>query len=170
MSEEILGSAYSLGVLLNDSATFRTSTRVLRSTLLASALFTLIVSPLDAQVAEVPSVVTEGLDLLIENKRTAAVAVWGRSWTDADTTRSSTLIKSLDDLDRLLGGVQGYDLVKSFEVGPSVLNLYLIVRYEKQPLFAFFALYRPKSEWQVNAVTWNTDAAAVFPSSLLTPR
>ncbi|HET8772055.1 MAG TPA: Fic family protein [Gemmatimonadaceae bacterium] len=106
---------------------------------------------------------------LIRN-HTAAVAVWGRSWTDADTTRSSTLIKSLDDLDRLLGGVQGYDLVKSFEVGPSVLNLYLIVRYEKQPLFAFFALYRPKSEWQVNAVTWNTDAAAVFPSSLLTPR
>lgn len=164
-----MGSAYSLVVPLNSSATFGNSARVLRSILLASALITLIVSPIDAQATEIPSVVTEGLDLLIENKRTAAVAHWSRSWTDADTARSSTLIESLDDLDRLLGVVQGYDLVKSFEVGPSILNLYLIVRYEKQPLFAFFALYRPKSEWQVNAVSWNTDAAAVFPSSLLTP-
>lgn len=138
---------------------------------LVVALTLVVMCPLGsrAQGPSIPAVVTEGLDLLIADQRADAVAAWGRTWSGADTAQKATLRASLEELSGLLGRPHAYDLVRTFEIGPNVRRLYMIIRYDKQPLFAFFLVYRPSEEWQVNAVRWNTDATAVFPSTLVSP-
>lgn len=135
----------------------------------AVLLLASVVQPARAQTPTLPTVVSEGLDLLVADKRSEAVAAWGRVWTGADTVQAATLRASLEEIGGLMGRARGYDLVRAFEIGENVRHLYVIIRYDKQPLYAFFLVYRPAREWQVNAVRWNTDAAAVFPTSLISP-
>ncbi len=143
-----------------------------------SALFPLVLAasigfapfePAHAQAPEIPAVVKQGLDSLVAGNRVAAVSLWGRAWTGADTSQAVTLLNSLDQVGELLGQPQGYDLVQQFDVGPNVRHVYIVVRYNKQPLYAYFVAYRPMRDWQVVSVLWNTDPTKVFPNSLLVP-
>jgi hypothetical protein len=149
------------------------SLRAIRALSIRTGAMLLIVSSvpatMSAQEPAVPTVVAEGLDLLVAGRPADAVARWGRAWTGADTAQAATLLSSLEDLGELLGRVHGFDLVEAFEIGPNISRLYIVIRYDKQPLYAFFFVYRPRREWQVNAVRWNTDATAVFPASLTSP-
>lgn len=122
-----------------------------------------------AQPSAIPPAVAQGLDSLIAGRNAAAVAVWGRAWTGSDTTQVATLLTSLEQIDELLGQATGYDLVKLFDIGPNLRQVYIVIRYDKQPLYARFLAYRPAREWKVNSVDWNTDATKVFPGSLLAP-
>lgn len=123
----------------------------------------------DAQATAIPDVVARGLDSLVAGNRNAAVQVWGKSWTGEDTLQISALLSSLDRLGELLGAPIGYDLARLFDISPNLRNVYVVVRYSKQPLYAHFIAYRPARNWEVIHVTWNTEAAQVFPESLLRP-
>jgi hypothetical protein len=83
--------------------------------------------------------------------------------------QATTLLSSLQNISEHLGQALGYDLVRLFDITPNVRYAYMVVRYERQPLYARFLVYRPAREWQVNGVLWNTDASVVFPASLMTP-
>lgn len=140
-----------------------------RAFAIALALVVLCSPPARAQAPAIPDVVADGLNLLLRDNRDAAVEAWGRAWTGADTAQSATLRASLNDIGALLGRPRGYELVQAFDIGPNVRRLYIVIRYDKQPLFAAFLIYRPSTAWQVNAVRWNTDATLVFPASLVSP-
>jgi hypothetical protein len=156
-----------------DQSATEASLRAVRAFSIRTGAMLLIVSSvpatIPAQEPTVPAVVAEGLELLVAGRPTEAVARWGRAWTGADTAQAATLLGSLEELGGLLGRVNGFDVVDAFEIGPNISRLYVVIRYDKQPLYAFFFVYRPSSEWQVNAVRWNTDATAVFPASLTLP-
>lgn len=122
-----------------------------------------------AQATAIPAPIAHGLDSLVAGNGRAAVATWGRTWTDEDSVQVANLTKSMLQVESMFGRARGYDLVKLHDVGPSLRWVYVVIRFDKQPLYATFLAYRPNREWQVNSVTWNTDAAEVFPASLLTP-
>lgn len=121
------------------------------------------------QAAPVPEIVTQGLDLLVSGKSDQAVSVWTHAWQGDDRDKAATLSESLTSLGDVLGQVHGYDLVKSFDVSPTLRRFYYIVRYRRQPLYASFVVYRPDTAWTVINVSWNTDGATVFPKELLGP-
>lgn len=143
--------------------------RSLVVSLASIALLSTLATVVRAQQRQIPPVVSSGLDLLVEDRPHDAVSAWGRRWTGADTAQAVTLRASLEQINSLLGRARGYELVRAFEISESLQQLYIVIRFEKQPLYALFVIYRPSDEWQVNAVRWNTDASTVFPQSLVTP-
>lgn len=129
------------------------------------------VFPAGAQTNQnaMPSVVTAGLDALVAGDPERAVLTWSATW-DADARENlSSLQESLNNVKTIMGNANGYELVQAMDVGPRLRKLYVMVLYDRQPLFAYFEAYRPKDSWQVTSVSWNTDAAEVFPASLLEP-
>jgi hypothetical protein len=66
--------------------------------------------------------------------------------------QATTLLSSLQNISEHLGQALGYDLVRLFDITPNVRYAYMVVRYERQPLYARFLVYRPEREWQVNGV------------------
>lgn len=136
---------------------------------MATSVAFAIGNPHSVMAQDVPRVVVEGLDLLVAGQNRRAVVTWGRHWAGSDTAQIAAVLALLEDAGELLGKPHAYELVQTFEVGNSLQHLYMLVLYEKQPLFAHFIVYKPQVDWRVNAVRFSTDVAAVFPPSLVGP-
>lgn len=59
-------------------------------------------------------------------------------------------------------------LLSQVETSPSLRRVYLIIRFEKGPLYASFDCYKPGVEsWILPQCDFNTKANLVFPPSLI---
>jgi hypothetical protein len=103
-----------------------------------------------------PGLVKTGLDSLRVGHCEAALKVWTSSWTSPDDlAKRQTLINSCGILSGL-GTPYGYDIARAAAIGPNVLRVYAVLRYETQPVYFLVEAYRPSDQWKVTGVFWNT--------------
>jgi hypothetical protein len=122
---------------------------------------------------QVPAPIEEGLKALRTggtDPAAAAVAPWTRTWTTpADSGKRTRLENGLRELVAYAGALKDWDVVKTVDVTPHVKRVYLVLVFERQPVYAMFVAYRPASDWIVTSVNFHTDPARIFPSTVLEP-
>ncbi len=111
-----------------------------------------------------PGLVKTGLDTLRVGHCEAALRVWTSSWTSSDDlAKRQTLIDSCEMLSRM-GTPYGYDIARAAVIGPNVLRVYAVLRYETQPVYFLVEAYRPSDHWKITGVFWNTSPNKLPPT------
>lgn len=140
---------------------------------LAILLLVLLVSGPEAALSgqarpPLPAVVIEGLDALVGGHPEAAVRLWTATWTGPENVgKADQLTEGFESVIVVAGPIVGYDWLTTKAISDRVWHIYLIIRGENMPLFARFAVYKPRAEWIVTSINFHTDAEKVFPAVLL---
>jgi len=127
-------------------------------------LTTLLIPAIGLAQAPVPGLVKAGLDSLHVGHCEAALRVWTSSWTSPDDlAKRQTLIDSCGMLARM-GTPNGYDVARAAAIGPNVLRVYAVLRYDTQPIYLLVEAYRPSDQWKITGVFWNTNPDKLPPT------
>ncbi len=127
----------------------------------------LVVPGLAAAQKPLPTSVMVGLDSLRSGNCEAAFRIWTFAWnTPADAAKRQELMTSCTTLAQM-GTFFGYDIVRTVPVGPNVLRIYVVLRYEAEPVYLLLVAYRPYTTWKVTGVFWNTNPDKLFSPNLL---
>ena len=119
-----------------------------------------------------PQFILRGLEQMRADSAAAAIATWTSSWkAPADASKAASLLASLDQLHDMIGVPVGYEVVGSEAIGLHLRRVYVLIRYESQPLFAQFVAYSvsdhpAEGDWRLATVTWNTNVLEAWPPSL----
>lgn len=70
-------------------------------------------------------------------------------WLNFEKNQKDTVFLKLNNLISQLGAYQGYETIKSINIGKSYRVISAIAKYERQPLRFNFILYKPLNDWQV---------------------
>jgi hypothetical protein len=134
-------------------------------------LFLLMTVPsgLAAQRPEIPAPVQRGLELLQVDSAEAAVAIWSAAWTNStDAGKAAAILAGFRQLAQLGGRVRAYDILGVESVGPHIRRVFVLLRYERLPVFAQLVAYDrglDTPSWMVATVSLNTDPHEVLPAS-----
>jgi hypothetical protein len=129
----------------------------------------LIPRAIEAQESLPPSA-QAGLDSVSRGRCEAGFRMWTASWpsTPDGAAKRETMLGSCRVLGSL-GSVSGYDIIRVVPVTKSLTRVYLLLKYETQPVYMLLVLYRPQSTWRVTSINWHTNSENVLPSSILPP-
>jgi hypothetical protein len=123
-----------------------------------------------ASVAEhLPPPMLKGLQALQDGKCRDAFDLWTSSWQSGDdAVKRQQLMSGCELLAQVGGPFHGYDIVRVVNVTPHLCRAFVLLRYEKQPMYLLLTAYAPSDDqWKVVTVTWHTDPNQVFPAGVL---
>jgi hypothetical protein len=118
---------------------------------------------------DVPGVVTDGLNAYQKSGGKAALAAWLKgSPMENDTTTSISMSGLLGQIETAYGKMVGFDVLKVVTVSPALQRIYILIKFEKGPVYASFDCYKASAGWIIPIFNLNTKASEVLPSNLLT--
>ena len=139
--------------------------------LVATALLLIAGSRLAAQAttrSEVPPIVTHGLDTLAAGGLEGALAVWAVGSPGlADPTSRANVLASLNPVLLAYGKATGGEVLGAIPIGSRVERVYVVLFFERGPLFGYVDAFRTATGWVVLGFLTNTRAQEVLPASLL---
>jgi len=112
-------------------------------------------------------VVVAGLNAYRTNGLKAAYEIWSKGTLENDKASRDAAISGLTQVEAAYGKMSGYDMVKTVPIGSAVKRIYLVLLYEKGPVYAYIECYKTGDKWLVTDLMFHTKANAVFPTSLL---
>ena len=120
---------------------------------------------------EVPAIVTQGLDAYKASTYTEAFRVWLKgSPLDADKTTAMNLLGAFTQIESAYGKFTGYDILRIVALSRSTIRVYVEIRYEKGPLFAFFECYNSPKGWIIPTVRFHMEADKLLPDDFFRKR
>ncbi len=120
---------------------------------------------LGSQSAALPPVVRAGLETYKINGAAAAVSRWLTN--SPITAQSSATTQAFEQVERAYGRMVGYEILAIVPLGTYASRSYLIILYEKGPVYAWFDCYKPKDEWIMTSFLFNTKADLILPPKML---
>jgi hypothetical protein len=144
------------------------------SSCLAFSCFVAMGLPLNAAAQgpdSLPLAVRRGLDLIASDSTPKAISVWAASWTGpAFEGRFEELSEGFRRLEAIAGRAHGYDVLAVDSIGPNLLRVFLVLRYERLPVFMELVAYNPRAPssdtWIVPSVRFHTAAPEVLPLNI----
>ncbi|MHB8412326.1 MAG: hypothetical protein ACYDDI_10330 [Candidatus Acidiferrales bacterium] len=105
---------------------------------------------------DVPKIVLSGLEAYKAEGPEAAVKAWIKgspSEGSKDALSESNILRQIQDF---YGAYKTFDVISFRNLSPTTRITYLILDYEKGPLFAKFVSYRTERGWILTYFTFNT--------------
>lgn len=120
-----------------------------------------------APKADLPAPVQAGLVALEEGRCDAAFVHWSRPATSPGMGTGA--VQRLTDCATLkrLGALHGHEVLRVVSVGERIRRVYVILRYQAQPVYLLLVAYRPDDEWYVIKTTWSISADRVLPPDMV---
>ncbi len=113
--------------------------------------------------AALPPVILAGLDGYKSKGADEAVRLWVRDSPLEGSNDAATQVTALRQIESLYGAYQWYEIVRTREITPRSMVIYLVLDYEHGPLFARFTLYRSNHRWIMAYFDFNTREENIFP-------
>ena len=79
-----------------------------------------------------------------------------------DALNQANVLRQVQDY---YGAYQAFEVVSTKDLSPKTRVIYLVLDFEKGPLFAKFVVYRSDQSWILAYFNFNTKEELVFPSS-----
>ena len=119
--------------------------------------------------AEVPAIVTRGLEAYRAYGLSGALDVWlAGSPVGDNATAKAGMLTGLAPLETVYGKMIGWDIVDVIEVSAHVRRVYVVVRMERGPLYGFLDCYQKATDdWIIPGVLFNAKAQDILPSRYL---
>lgn len=145
--------------------------KYLRAFLLA-VVFVTGLAPLMSAQERLPPLVMRGLQALQDQRCRDAIDIWTGDWQwPRDTERRQALMSTCDFLQEFGAALHGYDVFRVVTVTPHLTRIYIVLRYERHPMYLMVSAYAPADdEWRVTAINWDRDPDKVFPETILDPQ
>jgi hypothetical protein len=137
----------------------------MRAVLLLTCLAAAAATPLRGQSREIPSVIRDGLEIYKVKGASAATARWVK---DSPITDPSELTRGLGLVENAYGRMVGYEVLDVIPLGKYAQRTYLILLFEKGPLYFWFDCYLYKDQWIITALLFNTKPDMILPAKMLT--
>lgn len=120
----------------------------------------------DAPAPSLPSIVAAGLDAYHSGGPDEAMRAWLRGSPIEGSNDAVTQAHALHAAQELYGNYRGFEPIgiKSFSSGTR--TVYLVLDFDKGPLFARFLLYRSGAGWIVTSLAFNPDPNQVLPTNM----
>lgn len=110
-----------------------------------------------------PAVIVSGLDGYKFKGAEEAIRLWIRDSPLEVGKDTSSQVETLHQAERLYGAYQWYEVIHTRQVSPRTLIVYLVLDYERGPLFARFALYRSNHRWIMTYFDFSAREENIFP-------
>ncbi len=118
------------------------------------------------RMAELPPVLLSGLEAYKAKGPEEAVSLWVKNGPldgDKDALGQAAVLRQIQSF---YGAYESFDVISSRDLTQRVRIVYLVMNYEKGPLFAKFVCYRSDREWMVTNFLLNTKDAVVLPATV----
>jgi len=113
--------------------------------------------------SDVPPIIVAGMDAYKSKGPDEAVKAWIKGSPIDGSKEAMSQANNLRQVQDFYGSFLSFDVVSTREISPSVHILYLVLNYEKGPLFAKYILYRSGTEWILTSFVFNTSETAILP-------
>jgi hypothetical protein len=119
-----------------------------------------------AQAPDVAPIVRAGLDAYKAGNAATALTTWFKG---SPVPEQSTLAARgvLEQIESSYGRMVGYDVLQVAALGPHVTRSYIVLLYEKGPLYAWFDCYKTGDQWIMTGFLFNTKPDLILPPNLL---
>jgi hypothetical protein len=118
--------------------------------------------------AALPSPVSAGIDALEAGRCDDAFKHWSPPPAPGANTGAVQRLTDCASL-RRLGTLHGHEVLRVVSIGTRVRRIYLLLRYQSQPVYVVLVAYQPADEWQVIRTGWSTTADRILPPTLVPP-
>lgn len=117
---------------------------------------------------EIPKIVTDGIKTYQNSGAAAAVALWYKgSAMENDAGATAHVTDLFGGIEHTFGKMTGFEPVKVVEISPSVRRIYILLQFEKGPVYASFDCYNAQGTWIISSMDFNTKAEMILPQNLL---
>ena len=113
-------------------------------------------APDKAKGDDLPPIIASGLQAYKEKGAEEAVKAWIKGSAIDGSKEALSQASNLQQIQVFYGAYQGFEVAGSRDISPKVRILYLIVDFEKGPLFAKFVVYRAEQGWILTNFNFNT--------------
>ena len=114
----------------------------------------------------VPLCIQAGMDAYKAKGPEEAVRAWIKDSPIDGSKDALTQANFLRQIQDYYGAYQGYEIVSSRNLSSKAQIIYLVVNYEKGPLFGKFVTYKSDAGWILTSFIFNTKEEVIFPPSL----
>jgi len=114
-------------------------------------------------VGEVPPIVLSGLQAYRDGGPDAALRAWTKGSPlegSKDALSQGNILRQVQDY---YGTYRGFEVVSTRDISPKTRVVYLVLDFDKGPLFAKFVTYRSEQDWILAYFNSNTKEELVFP-------
>jgi hypothetical protein len=114
---------------------------------------------------DVPKVILSGMEAYKADGPEAAVKAWIQGSAldgSKDALGQANLLREVQDY---YGSYKSFDVIRTRNLSPTTRIVYIIMDYEKGPLFARFVVYRVGQGWVLVGFTFNTKLEVMAPES-----
>ena len=131
----------------------------------------LVIAPVSrAQTRQpVPELINQGFNAYAQSGLNSALQVWlQNSLLDRNTLLRNELA-ALKQADATYGLFESGEVMQQVAITTRVTRVYLVLYYERAPLWAYFDLYKTRNGSEViSDIFFNTKVQVILPSDLLT--
>ena len=120
-----------------------------------------------AQGPSVPPVVRRGLDAYRSSGGDAAVRAWLVNSPLANDSGAANSVIVLRRLEQVYGSMVGDEVLKVNPIGNHVVRVYVVLLFQKGPVYMWLECYETASQWLVSAFLFNPRPDPILPSTLL---
>jgi hypothetical protein len=144
--------------------------RVTAASIVFALALVMVPATAQAQQADLPPVLSRAFALLQADSLEAATRLWARTWTSpADSGKAEAILDGMRRTREMAGAFRGYDVIRTEAVSPHLKRTYVLMLYERVPVYGQFLMYNPGANpaaWQMQTVNWNTEVDKVWPASM----
>lgn len=110
-----------------------------------------------------PAVILSGLDGYKSKGAEEAVRLWVKDSPLEGGNDAASQVAALHQIEQQYGAYQWYEIVSTREITPRALAIYVVLDYERGPLFVRFTIYRSNHRWIMTDFDFNTREENIFP-------
>jgi hypothetical protein len=111
-----------------------------------------------------PPIVVLGLEAYKSNGPEEAVRTWIKGSGIDGSKEALSQANVLLQVQEFYGAYRAFEIVSTKDLSPKTRVIYLVLNFEKGPLFAKFVVYRSGQGWVLAYFNFNTKEELVFPS------
>jgi hypothetical protein len=115
------------------------------------------------KAAALPGFIIGGLKAYKNSGPDAAVQTWLKGSPIDGNQDAQAQLAVLHQVQDLFGPLQSYEVISSHDLGPRTRIIYIVLEFERGPLFTKFVVYRADQGWILANFLCNTHDEAVFP-------
>jgi hypothetical protein len=115
---------------------------------------------------DIPKIILSGFEAYKAEGAEAAISAWIKGSPlegSKDALSQANILRQIQDF---YGPYKSFDLIRSRNLTPNCRIIYVVMNYDKGPLFAKFTVYQSTQGWVLTNFLFNTKDEVVLPSTL----